>query len=128
MVDCRRFLHFHWNRSRNAFDFSLPSLAQTDLVARRAITWAFPVYSAGLLLGVLRASEAQVADWFVDPRVIFSAVVWVIYAVYLYLHYGRGVSGRTTAWVALGGIVFVAALAALSGLHGVGFHVFGVPE
>jgi ABC-type uncharacterized transport system permease subunit len=104
----------------------LPSLPQTDLVARRAVTWAFPAYSAGLLLGIVRAIETDVTGWFADLRVILAAAVWLVYATYLYLHYGRGVSGRTTAWVALLGILLVIAIAVTARLLPVGFHVFGV--
>jgi ABC-type uncharacterized transport system permease subunit len=104
----------------------LPSLAQTDLVARRSISWAFPAYTAGLVLGILRAIETDIAGWWADPRVMLSGLVWIIFAVYLYLHYGRGVSGKTTAYVAILGLVFVIALSLTARLVPIGFHVFGV--
>lgn len=105
----------------------LPSLAQTDLIARRALAVAFPVYTGGLLLGVLRAVETDVAGWWADPRVMVSGVVWVIFATYLYLQYGRGASGRTAARLALVGAVFVLALAVLARTVPAGFHIFAVP-
>jgi len=105
----------------------LPSLAQTDLIARRTIAVAFPVYSAGLLLGVLRAVETDVALWWSDPRIILSGIVWGIYGAYLYLHYGRNVSGRTAALLALAGVVFVIALAIVARTVPMGFHIFAVP-
>jgi HemX protein len=105
----------------------LPSLAQTDLVARRAISFAFPAYTAGLLLGVLRAIEADVALWWSDPRIIVSGVVWAIFAVYLFLHYARNSSGRTAARIALVGAVFVIALTILARTVPAGFHIFAVP-
>jgi ABC-type transport system involved in cytochrome c biogenesis permease subunit len=104
----------------------LPSLAQTDLVARRAIAWAYPAYAAGLMLGVLRAVETDVAGWWADPRVMLAGAVLAVFAVYLYLHYGRNTSGRTTSWVALAGLVLVVALAIVARALPVGFHVFGV--
>lgn len=105
----------------------LPSLAQTDLVARRSIAFAFPVYTAGLLLGVLRAVETDVTGWWADARVIVSLGVFAVYGFYLYLHYARGVSGRVTAWVALAGFVLVVALFVIARTYPVGFHVFAVP-
>jgi HemX protein len=105
----------------------LPSLPQTDLVARRAISFAFPAYSAGLLLGILRALETDVALWWSDPRIILSGVVWAIFAVYLFLHYARNSSGRTAARIALVGAVFVIALTILARTVPAGFHIFAVP-
>jgi len=105
----------------------LPSLAQTDLIARRALAFAFPVYTGGLLLGILRAVETDVAGWWADPRVMVSGIVWVIFGAYLYLQYGRGVSGRTAARLALVGVVFVIALTVLARTVPAGFHVFAVP-
>lgn len=104
----------------------LPSLAQTDAVARRAIAWAYPAYTAGLMLGILRAVETDVDGWWADPRVMLAGLVFAAFTVYLYLHYARGASGRTTAWVALVGLVLVVALSVVARALPVGFHVFGV--
>jgi ABC-type transport system involved in cytochrome c biogenesis permease subunit len=104
----------------------LPSLAQTDLVARRAVMWAYPAYAAGLVLGILRAIETDVSGWWQDPRVMLAGLVWAVYTFYLYLHYGRSASGRTTAWVAIAGLVIVTAVAITARLVPAGFHVFGV--
>lgn len=105
----------------------LPSLGQTDLVARRAVVFAFPAYSAGLLLGIVRAIETDVAAWWLDPRIMLSGVVWVIYAAYLYLHYARGLSARTAARISLAGVVFVVALWIVARVVPLGFHIFAVP-
>ncbi len=104
----------------------LPSLAQTDSIARRAIAFAFPVYTGGLLLGVLYAVETDQAGWWADPRVMMAGVVWVVFASYLYLQYGRGVSGKTAARVALVGAVLVIALAIIARTLPMGFHIFAV--
>jgi ABC-type transport system involved in cytochrome c biogenesis permease subunit len=105
----------------------LPSLGQTDLVARRAVAFAFPAYTAGLLLGVLRAVETDISMWWSDPRIILSGVVWAIYAAYLYLHYARNLSARTAARIALVGAVFVIALSIIARTVPAGFHIFAVP-
>lgn len=103
----------------------LPSLAQTDLIARRAVAFAFPAYSAGIVLGVLRAVQTDPPGWWSDPRVMLSGAVWAIYSWYLYSHFRRDASGRTTARIALVGIVFVVALAVAARVFAGGFHVFG---
>lgn len=104
----------------------LPSLAQTDLIARRAIAAAYPAYTAGLLLGVIRAIETDVGGWFLDARVVLAGIVWAVFGVYLYLHYGRGTAGRTAAWVAIVGLVFVIVTAIAARTLPAGFHIFGV--
>jgi ABC-type transport system involved in cytochrome c biogenesis permease subunit len=105
----------------------LPSLGQTDAIARRSILIALPVYSAGLLLGVIRAIQTDVAGWWADPRVMLSGVVWLVFALYLYLGQVRGSSGRTTAWVALAGATLVVVVAVMARTVPAGFHVFAVP-
>ncbi|HEY5516774.1 MAG TPA: cytochrome c biogenesis protein CcsA [Coriobacteriia bacterium] len=104
----------------------LPSLAQTDLIARRAIAIGFPVYTGGLLLGVLRAVETDIAGWWADPRVLLAGVVWALFGGYLHLQY-RYSAARTAARLALVGVVLVIALAILARVVPAGFHVFAVP-
>jgi ABC-type transport system involved in cytochrome c biogenesis permease subunit len=104
----------------------LPSLAQTDLVARRSIALGFPIYTGGLLLGVLRAVETDVSGWWADPRVMLAGAVWAVFAAYLHLQYRRG-AARTAARVALVGVVLVIALAIIARAVPAGFHVFAVP-
>ena len=105
----------------------LPSLAQTQLIARRSIVLAFPVYAAGILLGTIRAIEVDVAGWWADPRVMMSGVVLVVFGAYLLLTYRHEVSGRTASWLAILGLLLVVALAILARtLPDTGFHVFGV--
>jgi ABC-type transport system involved in cytochrome c biogenesis permease subunit len=104
----------------------LPSLAQTDLIARRAIVWSYPAYSAGLLLGITRAIETAGSGWWADPRVLMAAVVWVVFGVYLVLRYERGISGRRSAWIAIAGLVCVVVLSIVARTVPAGFHIFGI--
>ena len=104
----------------------LPSLATLQLVARRAIGFAFPVYTAGLLLGILRAIDAQVPAWWFDARIMMSGIVWLTFAIYLWMVYRGEASTRTTSWVAVFGFVMVVILAIIARTVPVGFHVFGL--
>jgi ABC-type transport system involved in cytochrome c biogenesis permease subunit len=104
----------------------LPSLATLQLIARRAIGFAFPVYTAGLLFGVLRAINAQVPAWWFDPRIVMSGIVWLTFAIYLWMVYRHEASSRTTSWVAVVGFVLVVVLAIVARTVPVGFHVFGL--
>jgi ABC-type transport system involved in cytochrome c biogenesis permease subunit len=104
----------------------LPSLAQTDMIARRAIVYSYPAYTAGLLLGITRAIEVAPTGWWLDPRVMIAGIVWVIFGAYLFVRYQHGVSGRTAAWIALAGLAVVIVLAIVARTVASGFHVFGI--
>lgn len=106
----------------------LPSLAQTDLIARRVIAFAYPAYTAGLALGVVRAIETDVGGWWADPRVMLAGVVWALFGVYLVLHYRLSISGRKAAWLAISGGLLVLVLAVVARTVPAGFHIFGVPS
>jgi ABC-type transport system involved in cytochrome c biogenesis permease subunit len=103
----------------------LPSLATLQSIAVRAIGFAFPVYTAGLLLGILRAIEAHVPVWWFDPRIMLAGVVLLTFAVYLWIVHRHEVPARTSSWVAVLGFVFVVVLAVLARVLPTGFHVFG---
>jgi len=104
----------------------LPSLAQTDRVARHGVIWAFPVYSAGLLLGVLRAVETDQQLWWADARVVFAGLVWLAFAAYQFMRWRKGWAGRSAAYLSLGGFVLVTILAVVARTVPAGFHVFGL--
>jgi len=104
----------------------LPPLGSIDQLARRAIAFAFPAYTGGLLLGVVRAVETDPPGWWADPRVVLAGLVWVVYAAYLFLRYRGRSSARTTAYIAIAGAVLVLVLAIVARAVPAGFHIFGV--
>jgi len=104
----------------------LPSLTQTQTLARRSIALAFPAYTAGMLLGTIRAIETDVSGWWADPRVMMSGVVWLIFGTYLLRLYRHGISSRTASWIAIVGVVAVLVLAVLARTLPAGFHIFGL--
>lgn len=104
----------------------LPSLATLQSVARRAISLSFPVYSAGLALGVIRAVQTDVGLWWADARVVMAGIVWATFGLYLVLVYRHEVSARTAAWVSIAGFFLVSILAILARTLPSGFHIFGL--
>lgn len=107
------------------FSRRLPSLGTLQTVTRRSISLAFPVYSAGLSMGVLRAIDQDVDGWWMDPRIMMSGIVLFVFGLYLILVYRRGISSRTASWIAIAGFAFVVILAVIARTLPVGFHVFG---
>ncbi len=104
----------------------LPSLAQTQKIARRAVVYAFPAYTAGIVLGIIRAIETDVSGWWQDPRIMLSGIVWLIYGTYLVLVYRREISARTASWISLAGFAVVLVIGILARTVPVGFHIFGI--
>ncbi len=104
----------------------LPSLANLQMVARRSISLAFPVYTAGLLLGMMRALQVDLSGWWADPRIMMAGIVWLTFGIYLLVVYRHNVSSRTAAIISLVGFLFVVVLAILARTLPVGFHIFGV--
>jgi len=111
----------------NALFRRLPSLTQTQTLSRRAIAIAFPAYTAGMMLGIIRAIETDVAGWWADPRIMMSGLVWFTFGVYLVRVYRHGISARSAAWIAIVGLVMVIVLAIVARTLPVGFHVFALP-
>ena len=75
-----------------------------------SITWAFPLLTLGLLVGValaMHGREAFVTFW--NPKLISIVGLWVVFAILLYLRYAAHAPGRQVAvWtiVAFGLMVF----------------------
>ncbi|HSK47533.1 MAG TPA: cytochrome c biogenesis protein CcsA [Coriobacteriia bacterium] len=114
------------NRKSSKVSRRLPSLATLQNVTRRSIALAYPVYTAGLTLGIIRAIQTDVDGWFADPRVMMAGLVWLTYTAYLVIVYRRDVSSRIASWVAVFGLALVVVLAILARTVETGFHIFGI--
>ena len=79
---------------------------------RRAIVLAFPLLTAGVLVGAVlhAARQPQLVGW-TDPRVLSTGVLWLVFAVLLYLRYGRHLRGRQVALLTI--VAFVLLLVCL---------------
>jgi ABC-type transport system involved in cytochrome c biogenesis permease subunit len=76
----------------------LPSLERLETMHRRALTIAFPLLTAGMLLGgLLMAREAdEIATW-TDPRVLSTLLLWLVFTLVLYVRFGLHLRGRQVA-------------------------------
>jgi ABC-type transport system involved in cytochrome c biogenesis permease subunit len=92
----------------------LLSLERLEAMNRRAIVTAFPLLTAGVLIGVVLMLQAPtpVHGW-TDPRVLAAAALWLVFAILLYLRYGVHLRGRRVAFltiVAFALLVFILAV------------------
>jgi ABC-type transport system involved in cytochrome c biogenesis permease subunit len=76
----------------------LLSLERLEAMNRRAIILAFPLLTAGLLVGIglmLHGGE-PLGDWS-SPKVLSALGLWLVFAILLYLRYGFHARGRQVA-------------------------------
>jgi len=114
------------SRRTSRFSRRLPAVTQLRTAARRAISLAFPVYSAGLAVGVLQVAHTDVVGWWADPRVMLSGMVWLTFAAYLLAAPRSTAPARLGNGLAIAGVVLVLALGLAARTLPVGFHVFAV--
>jgi ABC-type transport system involved in cytochrome c biogenesis permease subunit len=76
----------------------LMSLERLDEMNRRAIVLAFPLLTAGILAGALMILRGgtDLVGW-TDPRVLGTAVLWLAFAVVLFLRLAHHLRGRQVA-------------------------------
>jgi ABC-type transport system involved in cytochrome c biogenesis permease subunit len=74
----------------------LLNLERLEAMNRRAINLAFPLLTGGLIIGLFLMIEEHLRGWS-DPRVLSAGVLWLAFAVLLYLRYGYHLRGRQVA-------------------------------
>jgi ABC-type transport system involved in cytochrome c biogenesis permease subunit len=89
------------------------SLERIELMNRRAINLAFPLLTAGVLVGLaLLFHRAEQLHGLTDPKIIGAFFLWLVFALLLYLRYGAHVRGRALAvWTIIAFVLLVVTLA-----------------
>ncbi|MFO0797915.1 MAG: cytochrome c biogenesis protein CcsA [Gemmataceae bacterium] len=104
------------NRVNPAVVVPMLNLERLEAMARNAVNWAFPLLTAGLLVGtlLLRTEHGSPENW-LSPKVLTTATLWLVFAVLLYLRYATNVSARRLAVLQVA--AFGLLLAALATSH-----------
>ena len=94
----------------------LLSLEKLETMNRRAITAAFPLLTAGLLVGtlLLRHEHCSPENW-LSLKVLSTAGLWVVFLVLLYARYAAHLPGRRLAGLSI--VAFALLLVALVASH-----------
>ncbi|MFA1549346.1 c-type cytochrome biogenesis protein CcsB [Actinomadura chokoriensis] len=92
----------------------LPSTEALDRLSMRVTMFAFPIWTAAIIMGAIWADQAWGRYWGWDPKEVWSFITWVIYAAYLHARATAGWKGRKAAVLSL--IAFAALM----------FNFFGV--
>jgi cytochrome c-type biogenesis protein CcsB len=81
----------------------LPGSAILDRLSYRAILFAFPVWTFGIMAGAIWADQAWGRYWGWDPKETWSFITWVVYAGFLHARATAGWRGRRAAVIQLVG-------------------------
>lgn len=78
----------------------LPALATIDEIGYRVLIFGFPFMTFGLIAGSILAEAKFGAEYFKDPKVLLSVLMWVVYTILLYTRWSAGWRGRRAAYLA----------------------------
>lgn len=85
----------------------LPSMQSLDLITYKMIGVGFPLLTLGIIFGAVWAETAWGRPWGFDPKETWSAITWLVYAIYLHARYMAGWRGRKAAILSLLGFACV---------------------
>lgn len=94
----------------------LMSLERLEQMNRRAIVWAFPLLTLGLVVGIaMQAQQGELSQGWTSPKVLSALGLWLVFAILLYLRYGVHIRGRRVALLTI--VAFLVMLIALGTAH-----------
>jgi ABC-type uncharacterized transport system permease subunit len=88
----------------------LPALEVIDEIGFRSLLVGFPFMTLGLMAGTVVAQATYGSVNLLDPKILLSILMWVVYLVLLYTRWSAGWRGRRAAYLGAG--AFVAAIVA----------------
>jgi ABC-type uncharacterized transport system permease subunit len=92
------------------------SLERLETMNRHALNWAFPLLTAGLLVGTLLLQHGHsLGENWLSLKVLSTAGLWLVFAVLLYLRYAARVPARRLSMLSIAS--FALLLVALVASH-----------
>ena len=93
---------------RRGFFFSrLPSLKLLDSVGYASLVVGFPLLTFGIISGVIYAQIVRGRFWTWDPREIFAAITWLVYAALVHERLAVGWRGKRAAVMTIVGFAIL---------------------
>jgi ABC-type transport system involved in cytochrome c biogenesis permease subunit len=95
----------------------LLSLERLEEMNRRAINLAFPLLTAGLLIGMARMLQERksLGEW-TDPRILGTILLWIVIVIVLFLRYSLHLRGRNLSLLTI--VAFALLVLTLVTAHG----------
>lgn len=105
LVQARRLQQ---KRIPTADGLRLLSLERLETMNRWAINFAFPLLTAGLLVGLILmiGTQQSSSDW-LSPKILGTAGLWVVFIILIYLRYGAHLPARRLALVTIAAFVML---------------------
>jgi ABC-type uncharacterized transport system permease subunit len=103
----------------------LPPLETMDKIAYFTLLVGFPCMTIGLLVGSVVAQEQVGPGYFLDPKVIASFGMWLLYIILLLVRQSQGLRGKKAAYVS--SLVFLVMLGVLAANTFSAVHRFMAP-
>jgi ABC-type uncharacterized transport system permease subunit len=89
----------------------LPPLDTLERLALATLEFGFPCMTVGLFIGTVLVQETSLgASYFLDPNILASFAMWILYCTLLWLRLGAGLRGRRAAYVSGAGLVAIMAV------------------
>jgi ABC-type uncharacterized transport system permease subunit len=93
----------------------LPPLDTLERLALATLEFGFPCMTVGLLIGSVLVQETSLgASYFLDPNILASFAMWIVYVTLLLLRRGIGMRGRKAAYVSGAALVVMMAVWAVN--------------
>jgi ABC-type uncharacterized transport system permease subunit len=78
----------------------LPPLDTLERLAHAMLLFGFPCMTVGLVLGAVLVQETSLgASYFLDPKVLLSFGMWILYVLLIFLRQTAGLRGRRAAYL-----------------------------
>jgi ABC-type transport system involved in cytochrome c biogenesis permease subunit len=92
----------------------LLSLERLEAMNRHAVVAAFPLLTAGMLAGVVLLVQGSDTVTWRDPRVLSTVILWLAFALLMYLRFGYHLRGRQVALMTIATFLVLLCCLALS--------------
>jgi ABC-type uncharacterized transport system permease subunit len=100
----------------------LPALQVIDDIGFRLLMLGFPFMTLGLVLGSVVAESTYGRVDFLDPKILLSVLMWMVYLIMVYMRLSAGWRGRRAALLA--SMAFAVAVVAWAANYFSGMHRF----
>lgn len=106
LIACSAFAVLFAYRGKSLLE-ALPNLNALDDMVYKTVSVVFPMLAMMLITGAVWANESWGTYWSWDPKETWALVTWLAYAGYLHTRLVHGWKGRSSAYFAVIGFIFV---------------------